>query len=400
MSSSFGWLDTDEQQRRKVLEIVQLFKEQGTVDEMGVGAVRDTFSNALFPGTSVLHTRLRYALFVPWLLQLAASKSTPEAMERELKRLEVGLIDSLGAGGETEGVIGRLARQKLKQVPSNVYWAMLGTWGLRTDAPSIAAFFRHAKAVRALNSRASATDDPGVWESVAHLALDPDLPDAPEGLLDRTTFELRAAEEIYLSTKIIQTAPGSLLAWLVQHEPATSGRFVWDLAEVSDLPAPLAELVDHAHRFSATINGAPLLYNLLLARKRSEAERVEGYELRIAEWKDSIISHDVLDGWVIDEFWDVVHRHHPRIHPLTQFFVRKWVDLVRGDHDIARSAEAARLVAHRERQIKGGRARLVNQSALDRWRGDSGTGRLDFRWGVTRTLLEDLYAARRVNARA
>jgi len=56
MASVFAWLDTDdEQQRMRVL--IDLFKDEGTVDELGIGTIRDAFSSALFPGTSNL---LRY----------------------------------------------------------------------------------------------------------------------------------------------------------------------------------------------------------------------------------------------------------------------------------------------------------------------------------------------------
>jgi hypothetical protein len=57
MSSAFGWLDTDNEQRRKMLEVVDLFKEEGTVDELGIGSIRDALADALFPGTSVLHSQ-------------------------------------------------------------------------------------------------------------------------------------------------------------------------------------------------------------------------------------------------------------------------------------------------------------------------------------------------------
>jgi len=75
MVSTFGWLDTDSEQRRKMLEVVGLFKEEGTVDELGIGSIRDAIANSLFPGTSVLHTRLRYVLFIPWLMQRAAARA-------------------------------------------------------------------------------------------------------------------------------------------------------------------------------------------------------------------------------------------------------------------------------------------------------------------------------------
>ena len=46
MPSAFGWLDTDNEQRRKMLEMVDLFKEEGTVDELGIGSIRDALADA------------------------------------------------------------------------------------------------------------------------------------------------------------------------------------------------------------------------------------------------------------------------------------------------------------------------------------------------------------------
>ena len=88
MASAFGWLDTDSEQRRKMLEVVELFKEEGTVDELGIGSIRDALADSLFPGTSVLHTRLRYVLFIPWLMQLAAARKSPAEMSAEFRALE------------------------------------------------------------------------------------------------------------------------------------------------------------------------------------------------------------------------------------------------------------------------------------------------------------------------
>jgi hypothetical protein len=51
MTSHFGWLDTDEQQRRTMLEVVDLFRDKGILDEIGIGTIRDTIANALFPRT-------------------------------------------------------------------------------------------------------------------------------------------------------------------------------------------------------------------------------------------------------------------------------------------------------------------------------------------------------------
>ena len=52
MPSTFAWLDQSEEQRRRVLDVIDMFKEQGTVDELGLGTVRDALPDILFPGTS------------------------------------------------------------------------------------------------------------------------------------------------------------------------------------------------------------------------------------------------------------------------------------------------------------------------------------------------------------
>lgn len=84
----------------------------------------------------------------------------------------------------------------------------------------------------------------------------------------------------------------------------------------------------------------------------------------------------------------------PHVRPATKNFVNSWLDLVASDVDIATDTAATKLINSRELQIKGGRARLVNQAALDRWSGQSRLSRLDYRWSVASRHLRDLYEAR------
>ena len=67
--STFVWLDYSERERRKMLDVVDLFREHDTRDELGLGSVRDAFADMLFPGTSTIMTRARYFLLVPWTYQ-------------------------------------------------------------------------------------------------------------------------------------------------------------------------------------------------------------------------------------------------------------------------------------------------------------------------------------------
>ena len=52
LSSTISWLDLTATDRDKVRRVLDLFKEQGTVDELGLGGLRDLFSNALYPARS------------------------------------------------------------------------------------------------------------------------------------------------------------------------------------------------------------------------------------------------------------------------------------------------------------------------------------------------------------
>ena len=65
--SSLAWIDFDEAERQRAQRIMALFQERETRDELGLGGIRDSIADHLFPGTSTIQTRLRYMLFIPWL---------------------------------------------------------------------------------------------------------------------------------------------------------------------------------------------------------------------------------------------------------------------------------------------------------------------------------------------
>ena len=72
--AALAWLDYSEADQRRAREIVAMFSQRESRDELGLGQIRDTLSDTLFPGTSVLLTRARYFLFVPWLYRGGAKR--------------------------------------------------------------------------------------------------------------------------------------------------------------------------------------------------------------------------------------------------------------------------------------------------------------------------------------
>ena len=64
-----GWIDFSKNERNKVLSVLELLSESGTLDELGIAPVRDGFANLFFPGTSTIQTRAKYFLIVPYALK-------------------------------------------------------------------------------------------------------------------------------------------------------------------------------------------------------------------------------------------------------------------------------------------------------------------------------------------
>lgn len=144
---------------------------RGVRDEVGFISLHQAISDRLFPGTSVLHTRARYALLVPWLMRRVATGGDRDAERRLLKaegELAAQLVRGQDAGLDAEGAIGALvwrkARRPPAQPPSFSYWSALNTWGIvqprpAGGTPSRAEVLR--RLTRATQARPRGDDDPG-----------------------------------------------------------------------------------------------------------------------------------------------------------------------------------------------------------------------------------------------
>ncbi len=143
MTSTFGWLDHSEQQRAQILAIVGSFREKGTLDELGIGVIRDSFADLFFPGTSTLQTRARYFLFIPWVhLRLEQERVPSAQFDRRSRQAQAALVRALMAGGESEGVIGIEAREAILRPPSVLYWSGLRALGILRFGGSFDGYLR------------------------------------------------------------------------------------------------------------------------------------------------------------------------------------------------------------------------------------------------------------------
>lgn len=387
--SSLAWIDFDEAERQRAQRIMALFQERESRDELGLGSIRDSIADHLFPGTSTIQTRLRYMLFVPWLYQSLEQRGrTPSQLKAEARTLEVRLVEALKTGGEIRGIIGREAGAKLQRLPSSVYWAGLGAWGIRLFPGSIESYFAGLLRRRThytpdeAGTSAEAISSQRIWAKT--------LPPAPPKLLDSTTFRLTNDEAGFIVDRLISQQPSSLLTHLAQYRIDAECDYIWEHPQRTGFPVKAQHLVKQADIFSAVMHGASLLYNLQLSELREHDDWVSSYQQRIAAWADGINHKDIQD-WTPDGFWKTVEHPAHNIRPATRRFVVQWLEQVAsGAGRISASASARSLVKERERQLKSSQSRFSNRAVRDRWTGASGAERLSFRWSQAKSHLRDL----------
>lgn len=400
LTATISWIDASPDDERRIRELVRMFSDAESRDELGIGQIRDIYSDRLFPGTSVIQTRARYYLLIPWLFQLHESRGRSGAdLFRRVQTEERKLIEAVKvSNGDIEGLIGSRAGIKLKVLPSTIYWGGLTRYrilrvpvapdGLR---PAHDLTFRDADATDEFVERAA-----GNWH--------PTIPAPPAGFPSVVPggLALTLDEARWLKEALIDAVPGTLLAHLVSVNlpPSSRSAAPWDDPSVASAPKDIKELLGTAERFSHAMHGAALLYNLLLAERYVQrgfdalGDDLDGdYRTLFDDWAaETNRRRDDFATWDLSEWWADVRSFNTAIGLPTQAFVSQWIELlgVKDPSSLAEDPAARRLIESRERSNKGLQARLENDKLLARWNGASGAARLTYRWPTVRRIVTDI----------
>jgi hypothetical protein len=397
LQPALTWIDLTARDRDQMRRVLDLFSEQGTVDEMGLGVIRDAFADALFPGTSSIQTRLRYVLFVPWLYKRFEARRRPSTdIAREARDAEIALVNPLKESGDTEGIIGARAGRELSRLPSHVYWAGLVRWGVFQQPQSQSWYHTHFESLRKAAKDVGRADDPGVvWERkpVWH----PRLPPPPNDFPAVVSFALTPTESDFVRGRFEEGCSGTLLAWFARSGSENLAESFWDDPVIGGAPENVRSVVELARRFSLHVEGLPLLYNLLLTQLRLERHGESEDEARVARYRAGIAEWAAREAaealFAPQELWAFMARSRSNLtNPLRQFLESWSARLAEiGPANIAEDTELARLIRLREHRLKGARARFTNEGRLLDFTRGVGLGRMDFRWFRVRQLLIDLH---------
>jgi len=404
-SSTFTWLAYDDAERDQVAALVRALDEPETLDSLGLGIVRDTIADLLFPGTSTIQTRVRYFVLVARgvvEVERSGPKSTAE-FDRRLRRIEGRTMDALRSCGDPgTGIVGWNSGWATKRWPSSIYWNGLSQWGIRRVGGSLRSY-SVAVVSHARRRGQRLADEPG--EADGSSAWWDELP-AWEGdePFPGTSLEVTPtwAEAEYLLDRMAATfaggagRPANLAGQrsLLSHVALAQAQSPWDI-EVAD--PYLAEVLVHADLFALVLHGAQLRYNrLLVERAHNLGNHVDDAalnELEAAWVKEMTERFDEVTAWARDfvGFVTVIRRAGGRISPSTHAFYQAWIDAAAKNPPEAYSNDRlAEQVRAQEQHLKGRHARLLKSEALTRWNGALfGAGRLDYRWRIAQRHLLD-----------
>lgn len=390
-----GWIDFSKSERNKVLSVLDLLSEAGTLDELGIGPIRDGFSNLFFPGTSTIQTRAKYFLIVPYALKDLEydNETNPKRILRALDELEKECaVRLLKNADDIEGIIGNSALRQgmwVKRTPSEIYWSGLRSYGIFTGGTLslneyISAMCKIKKQNTTLirlgnrNDRAEEgeQDDTDAGERFRMQFWK--IPTYADDWLEDLSIELTPDEGAFLKEQIVMLHPDSMLAFILRNECLA----VLECSSFQDLSSLMPMFPEQiradyhlATSFSDFVYVLRTIFNLIISDWKNQ--------LAVEEWRR--LQPQLLDRSNVD-LDGMFERLQVRGNvSLCRFLQRSKTLMAAGNLDGMMNE-----IRRRERELKQSRAKTMRPGESDpnEWYG----GReLDYRFSDARVIMKDIF---------
>lgn len=413
--AEIGWIDFSPTHRARVAALLDALKAEGVVDELGIGTIRDSLADLMFPGLSTIQTRAKYFFIIPYILcdyqNLSNAEKRKHPPNKYLERIEHDVMWELGDKYNHDprsrsGVIGitKQRPEKIVRRPSEIYWSGLQTFQIiEHKGVGVESFLRlrTQKYASQLAEPYAGDDTPQDDADAEHddvfrirIEYDP----AWRKNLTLHGMELTRNEANTLAHRF-RDAGHNLVLGELMIKPEVRKRFLdsGDFATAAKLTfgscsRAVQNVLRMAHDFSEVMYGAHMLYNHLLQKAKFGSD---AYLHDIHAWHKSLrgqlISYDTYDPHEI-------LRHAPRTKLATQQFITAWWNLVnRPNLDMG---NLGHLVTMQERHVKGHKARLIlnrlDDVSEERW---IGLTQLNYRLAQAKQMISDIESGER-NRRA
>lgn len=392
-----GWIDFSKTERSKILGVLELLQENGTLDELGIAPVRDGFSNLFFPGTSTIQTRAKYFMIIPYALRDLeySSETNPNVLRRALDDTERSCGEwFLAQNRQEKGIIGGRSLQNhrwVKRPPVEIYWNGLRQYRIFTGGNLTLAEYLRTSCVlkkrrlslQELKSRQDSSEredwddkDAGSGTGIRFW----NLPNYSPNWQKELQMNLTCKEAAFLKGQIIATQPNSMLGYILREQLTT----VLDCQGFDSLSEVIDRFPEHmqkdyvlALQFSEFFHVIQIVYNLIASDWQNE-EALAEYE-RLHPQFSQIAQLD-LDG-IISRLGIAGHTALCRFLHTAKAYILE--DDLPG---------LSKCIRDREVLLKGtGRAKTAHPGELpdpNKWQG---VRYLDYRFFNAQTILRDIF---------
>ncbi|EMA2436698.1 hypothetical protein U2G67_002086 [Vibrio parahaemolyticus] len=411
--SLIGWIDFSSTERERVSQVLSMLQEKGTLDELGIGQMRDAFADQLFPGFSTIQTRAKYFVTIPYIFHDYRKLDPYERplLAEYISQQEDKLAKCLVENHQHDmpyGIIGKDSLEKgVARKPSSVYWNGLRQLSIAKTELSLREFVNQYQEL-ANNKSETHIDDDGQHSDIAQLMTKPD--GYSESWLNQVSIYLTREEaeflknKLQLSSKIEHSVPAQLFKHNLVGEAlqvadmltnnAWQAEALYEKLKDSSISPQTKTCFEKALEFSFVLEGAHIRYNILIAQRAKNTEKIEQWNKEFDVWLNHARKQPTsFEQQSIDSWYEFAFGPHKNANNRTRQFIENWCRLI---HENAAVDKLDVCVNQQAIANKG--ARCLLKKALNEDQKWVGMRKLEFRWPSARVILQDIQEGLDVSA--
>lgn len=397
-----GWIHINRNDRNRVYNALKALGENATLDELGIGKIRDYFSNQFFPGIITNQTRAHYFIILSNLFEDAIYESiaSSERLQSWLDERQDKLVDSFYKKYKENneafrlGIIGiQNYRQKKqsKQKPLDIYWSGLKRYGIIHDDEdnffqNLLNYIDQKNEISDFNGTSSNGSEDSQYEPDNESDRDEFFP--PTGCwtsdwgkkIDMKKLSKKEAEFLY--KRITESCPNSLLALILKyyynHKSKIDARKRDAFKSFNDIPreifadnTEISQTYDLAIQFQTFYSGCQLTYAYLIS-----GETDENVKNKFDNW-----INNKKQEWENVPIEEICNR--AKADPNTRRFLDKAKRYALENAPESRE-KFKTLIIDREKELKKARAKIGKSNQ------NKNVGYLDYRANTARRIIQDI----------
>jgi len=399
-----GFINFNTDEKKRVAKMMQLLQESEAIEELGIGRVRDHFSNALFPGTSTLQHHAKYFAVLPSLYYHAAYKSrkfqTIAEVERYIREAEIQITRQLAENSDgtirrnVTGITGISTykaainnyQKYVRDDPACIYGSGLAVYGIipNTNIERLILELNKKHFADPHNKKTLKSEDE--TNDAGDLTGDKQvIKTCGESyhFLDGKTMDLALSEKeaSFLRDRIYDTCKGTLLSFLIEGKHDIPAKMdYYSLNELLlDVTPDVADIYRKSVLFSKLIHLIDWRYNYCYFTsfdKTASAESCDKeYNALLTKHKEAIVDEDAYPS-----LFDYIR---PIDGALTEFCEKCYQAILDNSPE-----QVDQQVKFRELTVKRDKSKIGNRAYKDQGRGKPWPN--TFRWDTVKTIVNEI----------